>query len=297
MPKNRIFSLACLVLLLVHESAEADLQFSEVSSAVGAAYTHSMSSGINGFDEAEGGGVAAGDYNNDGHTDLYVVTGDASDNALLRNTGSGAFVNETSGSGIALSGHWSSGPVFADINGDGWQDLLVGSMQGNGYYVFLNDQDGTFTDASDASKVKQQYSYQNDISSGLGDIDNDGDLDLFVGHHGFTGTQDRNHLWINDGSGVFSAGDSDAGIDAFTGLDMSFSETFIDINKDGWQDLLITADSNQSEVYVNDGDGTFTRTTTALINDQFGMGSAPADFDNDGDIDWFVTSIFTPPGT
>ncbi len=287
-----------LLLLLVFDTGQADLQFSEVSVDAGASYSHALTGGIQGPDDAESGGVAAGDYNNDGHTDLYIVTGDSSDNVLLRNTGLGNFINETSGSGVALSGHWSSGPVFADINGDGWQDLLVGSMHGEGYYVFTNDQDGTFTDTSSSANVDQQFSSQNDITSSLGDIDNDGDLDLFVGHHRFIVSGDRNHLWVNDGSGVFSAGDTGTGITVFGGFDMSFAATFVDLNHDGWQDILISADNNQSQIYQNDGDGTFSLTTDEeVITDQNGMGSAAADFDNDGDIDWFVTSIYEAPGT
>jgi hypothetical protein len=289
--------MACFIAgLCLHGALMAELQFSEVSEAVGAAYTHDLvSSPVSEVDESEGGGVAAGDYDNDGHVDLYLITGDASDNVLLHNNGSGGFTNETVGSGVALSGHWSSGPVFADIDGDGWQDLLVGSMQGEGYYVFINDRDGTFTDASAQSNIVQEAAGQNDISSGLGDVDNDGDLDLFIGHHSFSGSSDRNHLWVNNGQGVFSAGDEDADINAFLGLDMSFAATFVDIDNDGWQDLLVTADSSDTEVYLNDRDGTFTNITTSAINDQFGMGSAPADYDNDGDIDWFVTSIHDHP--
>jgi len=273
----------------------ADLQFTEASIAANARISHSLVGGMVSFDAAEGGGVAVGDYNQDGHVDLYIVTGDDSDNVLLKNNGDGTFSDETDGSGVALSGVWNSGPVFADIDGDGWVDLLVGSMQGEGFFVLRNDQDGTFTDVSVASNVIQQNSDQNDISAGLGDVDNDGDLDLFIGHHSWGVAAKRNHLWINNGSGVFTAADASAGTDVFGTLDLSFAPTFIDINGDGWQDLLLTVDSNQSRAFLNDGDGSFTDDNGPNFNDQFGMGSAAADFDNDGDIDWFVTSIHDHP--
>lgn len=273
----------------------AALTFTEVSEAAGARYTHGLNHAVTSFDDPESGGVAAGDFNRDGHIDLYIDTGDSYDNVLLQNTGAGAFTNVTAGSGVAMSGIWGAGPVFADINGDGWQDLLVGGMQGAGYHVFVNNMDGTFSDSTVASNITKQYINQNDGNSGLGDIDNDGDLDLFVGHHNFYFAVLRNHLWINDGTGVFSSGDLAAGITKFGNVDLTFAPTFVDINADGWQDLLITVDSGRSTVYLNDGDGTFTETTTVAIDDEFGMGSAPADFDNDGDVDWFVTSIHDHP--
>jgi len=273
----------------------ADLQFSEASFVTGTQHSHALVDGITSFDAAEGGGVAVGDYNQDGHIDLYIVTGDDDDNVLLKNNGDGTFSDQTSGSGLALSDVWNSGPVFADINGDGWVDLLVGSMQGEGFFVFLNDQDGTFTDVSMASNVIQQNNDQNDISTGLGDVDKDGDLDLFIGHHSWDVAPRRNHLWVNNGLGVFTAADGSAGTDAFGTLDLSFAPTFVDVNGDGWQDLLVTVDSNQSRVFLNDGDGSFTDDNGPNFNDQFGMGSAAADYDNDGDIDWFVTSIHDHP--
>ena len=283
------------LLSLVSTQLQAALQFSEVSGAAGAAVAHGFGSAIDEIDKSESGGVAAGDYDNDGDIDLYVIAGTAHSNSLLRNNGNGQFVDVATFAGVGLSGSWSSGPVFADINGDGWQDLLVGSMQGGGYYVFINKQDGTFTDASGTSGITQGTN-QNDISSGLGDVDNDGDLDLFIGHHSFNPPSlIRNHLWVNDGAGVFSAADISKGTNVFGSSDRTFSATFVDINKDHWQDILVSADVGGSTVFQNYGDGTFTDVTSSTINDQNGMGAAAADLDNDGDIDWFVSSINNQP--
>lgn len=295
------FALPGLLLLaalsLVSTQLQAALQFSEVSVAAGAAVSHGFGNSISEIDESESGGVAAGDYDNDGDIDLYVVGGTANSNQLLKNTVNvdGKFVNVATFAGVALSASWSSGPVFADINGDGWQDLLVGSIQGGGYHVFINEQNGTFTDVSASSGITQGTN-QNDISSGLGDADNDGDLDLFIGHHSFNPPSlIRNHLWVNDGAGVFTAADISRGTNVFGSSDRTFSATFVDINKDRWQDILVTSDVGTSTVFKNDGDGTFTDVTPAAVNDQNGMGSAAADFDNDGDIDWFVSSIHSHP--
>jgi len=288
--------LVVTLLSLVSTQLQAALQFSEVSGAAGAAVAHGYTTAINEIDESESGGVAAGDYDHDGDIDLYVIAGPANANSLLRNKGDGTFENVAATAGVGLSGTWSSGPVFADINGDGWDDLLVGTMQEEGYHVFINDQDGTFTDFSASSGITQGTN-QNDISSGLGDMDNDGDLDLFIGHHSFNAPSlVRNHLWANNGAGVFTAVDIIKGTNVFGTQDRTFSATFVDINKDGWQDILVSADNGDTTVFKNDKDGTFTNVTNqSTITDQNGMGTAAADYDNDGDIDWFVTSIHDHP--
>ena len=236
------------------------------------------------------GGVAAADYDLDGDIDLYVITGDSSPNALLNNDGSGKFSNRTTLAGVGLPGMASSGPAFGDIDGDGWPDLLIGGVSGSGYKVFRNNGNGSFTDWTEASGIVQETAQQNDYSSALGDPDRDGDLDLFVSHWGAGAI--TNHLWINDGTGHFTKGDGSHGITGYVATDFSFSPTFVDLNGDGWQDLTVAGDFQTSQIYMNQGDGTFSNSTTAVIDDENGMGSAVADLDNDGDMDWFVTSIF-----
>jgi hypothetical protein len=75
-------------------------------------------------------------------------------------------------------------------------------------------------------------------------------------------------------------------------LDYTFTPNFVDINSDGWPDVLMAGDFRSSNIFLNDGDGTFTKTTTSVISDENGMGSAIGDYDNDGDLDWFVSSIW-----
>jgi hypothetical protein len=242
-----------------------------------------------GFQETAGG-VAAGDYDKDGDVDLYVATPPSAPNILLKNNGNGGFSNVSAAAGVELEGHRIGGPAFADFNSDGWPDLVVGGADGAGYRVLINDGDGTFSDVSEASGIFQQDERQLDVSSAFGDPDKDGDLDLFVAHWG-AGVP-TNHLWLNNGFGRFFPGDDLAGIEIFNETDFTFSPTFTDINADGWPDLLIASDHGTSQVLLNSGHARFTVTTTAEIDDENGMGSAAADFDNDGDIDWFVTSIY-----
>lgn len=273
----------------------ADWQFTEVGQGTGASILHGYTVAITDEELSVSAGVAAGDYDNDGDVDLYVVTGDISENVLLNNNGSGGFSDASAGSGIGLAGHRSAGPAFADIDGDGWLDLVVGSIKGDPYYVFRNNGDGSFTDVSADAGIFNQATGQNNYSTAFGDPDRDGDLDAFIGHHKFAPPDPRNHYWRNDGAGSFVASDAWSNITVFNGHDFSFAPVFTDIDDDGWQDLLVAADLGTSQYFINDQTGKLVLATTEVIDDQFGMGIASGDFDNDGDIDWFVTSIYDHP--
>ncbi|MEJ8569706.1 CRTAC1 family protein [Elongatibacter sediminis] len=288
---------AAALVLCLHATVPDSLRagewaFTEISGPAGAAVQHTLSNTEDPGVKMMAGGVAAGDFDRDGDTDLYVVTGDAHPNALLRNNGDGSFSDIAAAAGVTLPGHVSSGPAFADLDADGWPDLVVGGVAGSGYRVFRNRGDGGFEDVTGSAGITGDDSVQNDYSSAFGDPDGDGDLDLFVTHWG--ANVPTNHLWFNRGDGRFAAGDDWAGIDAFGEADWSFAPVFTDIDGDGVQDLLVTADYGTSQVFMCAGGGRFENTTTEVIDDENGMGSAAADFDNDGDIDWFVTSVWDP---
>jgi hypothetical protein len=122
-------------------------------------------------------------------------------------------------------------------------------------------------------------------------------LDLFMTHWGTRPAAGESivYLWRNNGDGTFSNDNAAAGIpdqlpeDFF---DTTFTPNFADINSDGWPDILAAADFGASGISLNNGDGTFRDATTDVISDENGMGAAVGDYDNDGDLDWFVTSIF-----
>ena len=246
------------------------------------------------FGEEFASGLAAADYDADGDIDLYVAGGDVEANHLYQNQGDGTFADVASEVGLDLK-HRGSGPTFADVDGDGDLDLFVGAVDGDRIHLMEN-RDGSFVDMTTRSGL--DVTADNTISATFGDYDLDGDLDLVLAHWGNPQRSDTQTLWRNDGRGVFESASIESGIaEALIErdpqvLDRTFTPNFSDIDGDGDPDLLISGDFETTQVFRNNGDGTFTRTTDrGVIIDQAGMGAAVGDYDNDGDMDWFVTSI------
>ena len=126
-----------------------------------------------------GSGVALGDYDGDGLCDIYLCRLDG-DNALYLNLGGWRFKDVTAASGIACPSQFSTGAVFADVDGDHDLDLLVTAM-GQPNRLFRNNGDSTFADATATAGIGTRYG-SNSIA--LADIDNDGDLDLYIVNYG-----------------------------------------------------------------------------------------------------------------
>ncbi len=287
---------------LLATAASAAWHFTDVTAEAGLSYQHGYRD--TGFDEEadNSGGVAAGDYDRDGFVDLYVVRGDIGANLLFHNRGDGTFEERGEAAGVALTGVRSSGPLFADLDGDGWLDLLVGGISGTPLQVFHNRVDGTFADVTTASGLVLPPE-RSTVGATAGDYDGDGDLDLFLAHwsRSYFNLLDTSsyHLWQNQGDGTFVDVTLAAGIVPVDVADRfdSFTANFVDIDGDGDLDLLVAADFASSHVYRNNGDGTFTDATDrAVVTDGNGMGAAIGDYDEDGDLDWFVSSIWDPNG-
>ena len=230
--------------------------------------------------------AAFADIDNDGYLDLYLANyGVGARNKLFRNNGDGTFADITESAGVG-DPSWSWGALFADVNGDGYQDLYVVNGRypaGEPNRLYMNNGDGTFRDVSAEAGVK-------DRNWGLGaafaDVDNDGDLDLFVSNY-----IGPNKLFINDGSGHFEDRSEASGLaDDGWGKGPSFG----DVDNDGDLDLYVGDCKFANKLYLNDGKGIFTDVADqipVLKNEAVRTkGTAFADIDDDGDLDLYVVN-------
>ncbi len=249
-----------------------------------------------------GGGVAAGDVNNDGLEDLYF-TGNQVDDKLYINEGDLKFKDVTKSAGIKQDG-WHNGVTMVDLNADGWLDIYVcrsgpdkdGSSRSNLFYE--NNGDGTFVEKAQQLGIADT---SRSVQSCFFDMDNDGDLDLFVGNHPHgmqrlnnillyellqSGKSPSDKLFRNDG-GQFTDVTKTSGIYNFS---YTLGISVADYNQDGFQDIFISADYEEPDrLYLNQGNGTFKQNEQKAFKHiaNFGMGSDAADFNNDGLIDLF----------
>ncbi len=272
-------------------TTQTDLQFHEISQQAGIQYQHSNPAG-DGIGDMSGG-VGAGDFDGDGWVDLYAVGGEDQANVLLRNKGDGTFEEIASLAGIDLKNK-GSGPSFADINGDGLLDIFVGGVTDSKPALFINQGNETFLDVIADSGLSFP---DNTFSATWGDYDKDQDLDLVITHWTNTPHDFYAYFWLNNGDMTFTDATVAVGMAAPKGTfpargDRTFTPSFADINNDGWQDLLFVVDGGFTKVFLNQQDGTLNEVTDRnIITDNAGMGSAIGDYDNDGDLDWFVTAI------
>ena len=282
--------------------------------------------------EANGSGVALLDYDNDGWLDIYLVNGSTEaalagkeppPRAMLcRNNHDGTFIDVTDKAGVANE-RWGFGVAVGDYDNDGWPDIYVANFGKNRLYH--NNHDGTFTDMAEKAGVTL-----GGWSTGpsWGDYDHDGLLDLFVpgyvkydverppqagrgriplggcqfrgvnvfcGPLGLPGEPD--HLFHNNGDGTFTDVSVKAGVSDPYGY-YGLASVFVDVDDDGWLDLVVANDSVPSYLYRNRHDGTFEDVSfisgLALSGDgreQASMGIAVGDYNRDGKIDFLISTF------
>lgn len=282
-PKHAILGYIFLAIVSIGMVYAQDWHFEEVTDQAGLNFVEG--------EETLWSGVAAGDYDGDGWIDLFITRNGASPNLLYRNKGDGTFEEVAVAAGLENSGTTAISPLLVDLNGDGGLDLFVGDFGRTNAKFFRNRQDGTFEDITGITGFVGPD--RQIFSTAAGDYDLDGDLDLYIAMN--DPTPILSQFWRNNGDDTFTnVGVEAAILDTPIHL-QEFSPTFADVNNDGWPDLLVVADFNNSQIYINQRDGTFLKTTDkAVITDEGGMGSAVGDYDNDGDLDWFVSSIWDP---
>ncbi len=289
----------------------AVLAFVDVATEAGLVYRHH---GTEPNDMFAGGGAAARDYDGDGWVDLFVTRLE-SPGILFRNRGDGTFVDVTAEVGLDAIDARINGAAWGDVDNDGDPDLY---LTANGpfefrHYLFINHGDEGFREEALARGAAvagedKHFGY----SATFGDYDRDGWLDLHVTEWRIDLDNRDNapanirllrnrgaaapgsFVDVTDAAGVSYDGIPD--IDPKINGTWAFTSRFADLDDDGWPDLVVAADYGTSRIFWNRGDGTFAASGTeiGIATDENGMGSAIGDFDGDGRLDWFVSSIFDP---
>lgn len=255
-----------------------------------------------------GGGVAIGDVNNDGLSDVFM-TSNQGPNRLFLNKGDWRFEDITETAGVAGQRAWSTGVTMVDINADGLLDIYVcnsGDVAGD------NKENELYINQGDLRFEEQAADYQlNDkgfsTHASFFDYDKDGDLDVYILNNSFQAIGSFNlrknerpvrdelggdKLMRNDG-GRFVDVSEQAGIYGSV-IGFGLGVTIGDVNNDNWEDIFVSNDFFERDyLYINQQDGSFKEDLTNQIQSISGasMGADMADINNDGLQDIFVTEM------
>ncbi len=247
-----------------------------------------------------GSGASAADYDNDGDIDFFVGTEVGEISQLYRNDGNGQFTDVTSALRITSTMRVRTSLWF-DYDGDDRLDLfLIGDCYGASScadrvtaVLYQQGSNGNFTDVTTSAGITFGNKYNvSAVQKAIGgiaaaDINNDGFLDLLIAIYGAEVT-----LFLNDGDGTFTDISVSSGLDGATEI-FRWQPMFYDFDRDGWMDIYCTVDYNPNELWLNNGDGTFTESASTYGADHAynEMGLTIADYDNDGDMDMYATNI------
>jgi hypothetical protein len=225
-------------------------------------------------------GCTWGDVEGDGDLDLFVSDHWGGNNLFYTNNGDGTFTKITSGDIVNDGGH-SMGSSWVDYDNDGDLDLFVANAGNQKDFLYANDGSGTFTKITTSNIVKDTLETN---SCSWADFDSDGDLDLFVTCY------NANRYYTNNGDGSFTEITSGGIVDDYAA---SHGCSAGDFDNDGDLDLFIANSYNQDNLlYRNDGNNIFYWIITGDIVHDGGdsVSSSWGDYDNDGDLDLFVTN-------
>lgn len=246
------------------------------------------------------GGFA--DFDRDGFVDFFATNWQMGNpgvhnnfDRMLRNTGAGAFEDATEAVGLELHGFDGLTSLWFDADLDMWPDLFVGNVAHLDAPPAFICQDAFYSNNGEGSLVNITTQFPGfgddacaDMGADVGDIDNDGDFDLYITDLYESATLPLgNPLYLGNPDGSLSDNMADVvGIAA----DDSWACNFADFNRDGWVDLWVGTIHRDVDdfIYVNDGDGTFTRAELPQFTGNSVRGGSVADFDGDGDVDIFL---------
>ncbi|MBW8002159.1 MAG: CRTAC1 family protein [Planctomycetes bacterium] len=316
-----IAGLVCISFLRPLQAKES-ITFTDVTDKTGITFKHTDgSSGKFYIMETVTAGLALFDYDNDGDIDIYFLNGAAlkgtkydkpPKNALYRNDGNFKFTDVTEQSGLGDTG-FGLGVTAGDYDNDGDKDIYINNFGPN--VLYRNNGDGTFSDVTKKAGVDNG----NHVGAGTCflDIDKDGDLDLYVaryiifsydehkvmnirGYLSYSAPVDYTHLsdslYRNNGDGTFTDVSKVSGIGGHKGSGMGM--VCVDYDNDGDTDIFVANDEMENYLFENDGTGKFEQVGLMAgvaydFNGKYygSMGVDCGDYDNDGLLDFYVTSF------
>ncbi len=271
---------------------EGQIQFTEVGAGAGI-QPFVMQTGFS-------GGVAVADFDNDGDLDVFVPNEQDVANQLYRNLGNGQFEEIAAAAGLAAN-HRTRMGLWLDYDGDHLLDLFVASDCKNvpgvdcefdtvTLALYRQVSPGQFEDVSEAAGFTDDLVFDGVANRGTvvaGDLDNNGYLDLYTGL--WTGEA---RLFMNNTDGTFTEISESSGVG---GSFLHYWQAMMhDFDGDGWLDIYANVDFNPNKMWINQGDLTFVDVagSTGLDTSCNEMGMAFGDYDNDRDLDIYVTNIF-----